>query len=283
MKSRNTSWLAVAVVGILASGCYTTTFSVEQVPDTAHKHTIIRRSNASSPIESSWRQEKDALVGTLAWKKGCSVEEHTRIGTEQVKTVTADKKAYAALAVLGIGMSVAGVALMASASDLPSQNVCTDGHCTNARDEMMEGAGGLTGIGLGTTVGALAATSSKPVVTRTKISDKEQVRIVSRDAACGDLASLSGLRVSVLIPGTGRWVGEADKDGTLRIPLPESEYLPSEAIDLFVVVDEVPRSATSLLAPGDRIGRVRVSAPPKAQRANRQPTEQPGQRTRNPA
>jgi hypothetical protein len=283
MESRNTSWLAVAVVGILASGCYTTTFSFERTPDVAHGHTAVRRESTSSPIESSWSQKQDALVGTLSWKKACEIEEHTQVNTEQVKSVVPHKRAYAALTALGIGLTLAGGALFSASSSRTDRENCSTGVCTDAGLDTSTGAASLAVAGLVTTLVSAAALAKKPVVSREKVGQTEQVRIVARGAACGDPALLAGLRVSVAIPGAGRWDAEAEKDGTLRIALPSTLDLPSEGVDLSVVVEDVPPSAAGLLSRGDRIGRVRVGPSPKAQRANRQPTEQPAQRTRNPA
>jgi len=253
-----------ALIGALAiQGCLPTVNASSREVSGATKSAWILERPGKAPIVGSWQEDAGQVIGTLSWTKGCVLEETRVIKTETVTEARPNKSGNIGWLIVGAGSTLGGLFAAKEAEDASETVFCGDhqegDRCSSEKGALTEAAAILIVSGLVTSVFAVARLQQKPKTTVTPVSERSATTLGQEAVACGDVSSLSGLKVALSVPGGGRWLGIADAKGEVKIELGRNLELPDGAT-FPIEVDDVPEQLEKFVHRGEMVGEVTLSS-----------------------
>jgi hypothetical protein len=245
------------------SGCgVTTQSSVAKAEGPSTTRLRLARPDAA-PIEGTWRQENQAIVGSIAFTRQCSLETTRTVKRTQVTSSRPRKRDSTLLIVAGSVLAVAGTGFIVASKDQDDTVYCGSGDRVREGDRCNSLAGSFVELGVSVlTAGAVLggygifAASKKPTVTETPLPP-EQLVSTKPDSPCGNLAALDGMAVLAQLPDGALRRGQVTADGSARIELGPSGALTGAPIP--IVVDSVPTALEGIVNRGTPLGEVTLA------------------------
>ncbi len=255
-------------LAILLSGCSMsrTTTNVRSTPlEPRYQIRLVRLEQP--PLVGAWEQQGRSLLGHITYTASCQAETRHVVEREQIAETGPNKAYYVGAYVAGALLTVAGIALAANSAGKSNAVTCGSGGRLRAGDSCeseasaWRTAGGLTiATGLGLALGGALVHARRTEVATTRLAPEQQVIVAPQLHACGHLADLRDLVVAAEIDGTGKWLGQADALGVVRIELGESVKLGTKPTVRFSVAS-APPSATSFTFAGAPLGALTLGLP----------------------